>query len=81
MATFIRHSLKPKGRYAIKMRRYRMPQKFRGLLMLLKTAGHRAGRHRRRPVLMKVNCLGCSVLAPVMVINDVYYTKVTPERK
>ncbi len=30
--------------------------------------------------LISVNCLGCCALGPVLVINDTYYEKVTPDK-
>ena len=86
MATFYKAlSLKPKGRYAIKVCDGTAChiRDSRGLVDALeKLLGIGPGETTEdgRFSLETVNCLGSCALAPVMVINDVYYAKVTPEK-
>lgn len=86
MATFYKAlSLKPKGRHVIKL--------CDGTACHIRGAGNLVGAVSRHLhigdgettedglfSLELVNCLGSCALAPVMVVDDTYYGKVTPEK-
>lgn len=86
MATFYKAlSLKPKGKYAIKVcdgtachikNSQGLLKEIKGLLNIEPGETTDDGMFS----LETVNCLGSCALAPVIVINDEYYAKVTPER-
>ncbi len=86
MATFYKAlSLKPKGEYVIKVCDGTAChiKNSQGLLDELKRLlGIEPGETTvdGRFSLETVNCLGSCALAPVMVINDVYYAKVEPDK-
>gem|GEM_PF-509686 len=86
MATFYKAlSLKPKGKHIIKLCDGTACH-IRGSVNLIAAIGRLLGIGPEETTpdgafsLELVNCLGSCALAPVMVIDDVYYGKVTPDK-